>query len=231
MQKDKEFILKAGSFVIKKSFWSLITFNSQAIETLKIKDAIITIKSDKIDKQSVKEEIINFLKLENFLKAEHSYNINIVNVINKKNIDNNLLICKVVGNGPIIYKNINGYLFMNIEYHINARGFLWKRIGNNKIIFGLTERKCGFHKKISDAVLNTDPTCIKNTTLYKSIGTIIGNDLVEYLVQVPNDDILDEIENKPTKIPSLFQLCIYSLSSKDLNTYNQLNQNFVLSFQ
>ena len=80
MQKDKEFILKAGSFVIKKSFWSLITFNSQAIETLKIKDAIITIKSDKIDKQSVKEEIINFLKLENFLKAEHSYNINIVNV-------------------------------------------------------------------------------------------------------------------------------------------------------
>jgi hypothetical protein len=182
----------------------------------------------------VEYSLINYVnKLKDYpFNIKHNEKILKVNfVINKKNIDNNLLICKVVSNGPIIYKNINGYLFMNIEYHINARGFLWKRIENNKIIFGLTERKCGLHKKISDAVLNTDPTCTRNTTLDKSIGTIIGNDLVEYLVRVPNDDILDEIENKPIKIASLFQLCIYSLSSKDLNTYNQLNQKFVLSLK
>jgi len=47
------------------------------------------------------------------------------------------------------------------------------------------------------------------------------------LVHVPDDNLLEEIKEN-NKYPSLFQLCVCALSSKDLEKYNQLHQNFVL---
>jgi hypothetical protein len=58
---------------------------------------------------------------------------------------------------------------------------------------------------------------------------IIDNLLLQYIVRAPEDDLLEEIKRKKT-FPSLFQLCLYKLTRKDLIKYNQMSKEIVLCY-
>jgi len=169
----------------------------------------------------------NFANIVDIKTIKHSEKILLINFVEnteKTDFITNIRICRVVNDGPIIYTFNNIAPFINVDYILFSSGYFHKRFSNNQILMKNINRKNPLSEQL---ISDWDRTVYGE--LYIKSPYIIDNVLVQYIVRPPEDDLLEEIKNKK-KFPSLFQLCLYKLTSKDLVKYNQMSKDFVLSY-
>lgn len=200
--------------------------------------------NDSINEYSKIKYVNKLNDLDSIKHGEKILYVTFIKSSEDKNKENNILheltICRVVKTGQIIHEdqNINGCFSINIDYKIRTSGHLSKRINANTFISGRFNERLKYNKIYKNQLINGDALILKKSmmknytstthnNLNKHIKSITSNNLVRYTVRVPDDDLLNEIEDY-NKYPSLFQLCVCVLSSKDLEKYNQLYQNFIL---
>jgi hypothetical protein len=170
----------------------------------------------------------NYVNIVNIKTIKHSEKILLINFVEnteKTDFITNVRICRVVNDGPIISTfNNNIAPFINVDYILFSFGCLHKRISNNQILIKNVNKNIPLSKQL---ISDWDRTVYGE--LYIKSPYMIENAFVQYIVRAPKDDLLEEIKNKK-KFPSLFQLCLYKLNSKDLVKYNQMSKDFVLSY-
>ena len=119
-------------------------------------------------------------------------------------------ICRVVKDGPVMFKNRNNFWCINIDSVQWLDGKQNHRINNNSFL-------TYFNK------INNEPLSINS-------DNFIYNDMIVYTVRIPNDDLLEEIRQyKKKESLTLFRLSFLAILNADLlKEYNYLITNYCI---
>jgi len=130
-------------------------------------------------------------------------------LLRKKNIIHRLFVCRTITIGQVIAPNPIYVYMESVKYpHVGIS----QRINDNE------------YSLVSGEIIKG--------RLYRLIDLLQDESCAYYAVPLHEDNLLDEIKTKKqTILPSLVQLCILSILTKDLPKYNELNQTVVLAIR
>lgn len=132
-----------------------------------------------------------------------------------RNIAHRLHIVKTVKDGTLICGNVS-YPYLNLESMVDARGIWICRFpSNNRSLPSGEIRNCSLSVLYDYHNPNKYSRCVK------------------YTVRLHDDELLNDIRTKKYQkhVPSLLQLCVSAISTRDLEQYNHMNRTMILALK
>jgi len=132
-----------------------------------------------------------------------------------RNIAQRLHVVKTVKYGTLISGDVS-YPFLNLESMVDTKGIRICRFPS-------------YHNSLPCGVIRN---CLLNV-LYDYHNPNKYSSCVIYTVRLHDDDLLNDIRTKKQQkhVPSLLQLCVSAISTRDLEQYNHMNRTMDLALK